>query len=95
MFGVRPEHVRLTPPSDDSLRGSVKHVEYFGSHWIAELETPAGVLKAVVDKAQRPREGDAVGVAFETGRIVLFDADTERLLPSATTVKHRSRMFHG
>jgi multiple sugar transport system ATP-binding protein len=95
LFGVRPEHVRLTPPSDDGLRGSVKHVEYFGSHWIAELDTPAGALKAVVDKAQRPREGDAVGVAFETARVVLFDADTERLLPSATTVKHRSRMFHG
>jgi hypothetical protein len=49
-------------------------------------------MKAVVDKAHRPQEGDAVGVAFDTQRVVLFDADSERLLPSITTSTHRPGM---
>jgi len=94
LLGVRPEHVRLTP-AGTGLGGRVERVEYFGSHWIAELQTEAGMLKAVVDKATRPAEGERVGLRFDTSRIVLFDAATERLLPSATTTAHRPSMRHG
>jgi multiple sugar transport system ATP-binding protein len=93
LLGVRPEHVRLQPPGS-GVAGRVTHTEYFGSHWIAGLDTPAGAMKAVVDKAHRPQEGDAVGVAFDTQRVVLFDADSERLLPSITTSTHRPGMAH-
>lgn len=94
LLGVRPEHVRLQPP-ETGLPGRVERVEYFGSHWIAELQTAAGVLKAVVDKTVRPAEGDRVGLSFDTQRIVLFDAESERLLPSVTTQAHRPSMRHG
>ena len=94
LLGVRPEHVRLAAPGT-GLAGRVERSEYFGSHWIAELKTPAGPLKALIDKGQRPQEGDAVGLVFDTRRLVLFDADTERLLPSATTSAHRPSMRHG
>jgi multiple sugar transport system ATP-binding protein len=94
LLGVRPEHVRLAAP-DGGLAGRVERVEYFGSHWIAEVQTDAGVLKAVVDKAARPVEGERVGLAFDKSRLVLFDADTERLLPSITTTAHRPDMRHG
>jgi multiple sugar transport system ATP-binding protein len=94
LLGVRPEHVRLLSPGE-GLSGSVQRVEYFGSHWIAEVQTDAGTLKAVVDKAARPVEGERVGLGFDTSRLVLFDADTERLLPSATTATHRPGMRHG
>jgi multiple sugar transport system ATP-binding protein len=94
LLGVRPEHVRLAAPGK-GLGGRVQRVEYFGSHWIAELQTDAGVLKAVVDKATRPVEGEQVGVTFDKTRLVLFDADTERLLPSVTTTAHRPSMRHG
>jgi multiple sugar transport system ATP-binding protein len=73
----------------------VRHAEYHGSHWVADLDTPAGALKAVVDRAGRPREGDGVGVAFDAARTVLFDAATERLLPSAATAAHRPGIRHG
>jgi multiple sugar transport system ATP-binding protein len=59
------------------------------------VQTDAGSLKAVVDKALRPVEGERVGLGFDTARLVLFDADTERLLPSATTAIHRPSMRHG
>jgi multiple sugar transport system ATP-binding protein len=94
LLGVRPEHVRLGPVGS-GLSGRVERTEYFGSHWIAEVQTPAGTMKAVVDKATRPAEGEHVGLAFDTARIVLFDAATERLLPSATTTAHRPSMRHG
>lgn len=94
LLGVRPEHVRLASPGV-GLAGRVERSEYFGSHWIAELQTPAGPLKALVDKAQRPQEGDAVGLLFDTQRLVLFDADTERLLPSVLTSAHVPSMRHG
>ena len=94
LLGVRPEHVRIVA-SDDGLAGRVERVEYFGSHWIAEVHTGAGVLKALVDKNTRPAEGERVGLRFDTNRLVLFDADTERLVPSVTTNAHRPSMRHG
>src|SRR5436190_15312084 len=45
LLGIRPEHVRLGAPGE-GLAAQVKHVEYFGSHWIAELLTAAGSMKA-------------------------------------------------
>jgi len=95
VLGVRPEHIELAAQDEDLLAAEVRHAEYFGSHWIAELETAAGTLKAVVDKHRRPVDGDRVGLRFNTERIVLFDAKTQRLLPSATTRNHRPSMNHG
>jgi multiple sugar transport system ATP-binding protein len=94
MLGVRPEHLRLGPPGT-GLAGRVGHVEYFGSHWVADVETGAGGLKVLADKGLRPRPGDAVGLELERDRVVLFDAETELLLPSATTFAHQPGMHHG
>ncbi len=94
VLGVRPEHVHF---SDDGhgLAAELTHVEYFGSHWVAEARTEAGTLKAVVDKSRRPAPGDRVGLRFDTERVVLFDAATERLLPSQTSRLHREGLRHG
>ena len=72
------------------LAAEVLHVEYFGSHWVAELATAAGTLKMLVDKSQRPRaRRPASRVGFHAERIVLFDAASEQLLASATTRQQR------
>ena len=94
LLGVRPEHVRLTAPGN-AMDGHIQRVEYFGSHWIADLQTPGGSLKVLVDKGIRPVEGEAVGVDFKTERVLLFDANTQMLLPSATTCTHQPSMRHG
>jgi multiple sugar transport system ATP-binding protein len=94
VFGVRPEHVRLVGPGNGALPARVAHAEYLGSHWVAELETPAGAMKALVDKAQRPADGDRAGIAFDTARVVLFDAASKRLLASETTRARRERKRH-
>ena len=96
MLGVRPEHVRLRGADEGCLGGRVQHVEYFGSHWVAEVQTEAGPLKVLADKAGRPvlQETGRPGLRH-TARMVLFDAATERLLPSATTIAHQPSMRHG
>jgi multiple sugar transport system ATP-binding protein len=95
VLGVRPEHVRLVGNADGALPGEIKYVEYFGSHWIVDVESTPGTLKVVVDKDLRPSVGDRIGLQFNTERIVLFDGHTERLLPSATTRTHQPGMIHG
>ena len=94
MLGVRPEHVRLVD-EPGALPAKIRHVEYFGSHWIADLHTPSGVIKALIDKDLQPREGDRVQAKFDTERVVLFDAVSQRLLSSATTCNHRPSVPHG
>jgi multiple sugar transport system ATP-binding protein len=95
VFGVRPEHARLCGVDQGSLGGEISHVEYFGSHWVAEVQTQAGAVKVLADKAAQPLPGDHVGVSFDPARVVLFDAVTEKLIPSATTRTHRPSMRHG
>jgi multiple sugar transport system ATP-binding protein len=93
-LGIRPEHVRF---SDEvgTLRGQVMYSEYFGSHWIVTVDTPAGAIKVHGGKHGCPTIGAHVGLAFNTSRIVLFDDESERLLPSATTIQHQTGMRHG
>jgi multiple sugar transport system ATP-binding protein len=95
VMGVRPEYVKLCGADQGGLGGRVQHVEYFGSHWVVEVQTEAGPLKVLADKSVRPEPGLHVGVSFDERHIVLFDASTEQLLPSATTLAHRPGMRHG
>jgi multiple sugar transport system ATP-binding protein len=95
VLGVRPEYVRIVGADQGCLGGKVGHVEYFGSHWVVEVQTEAGPIKVLADKSARPEGGMQVGLDFDTSRVVLFDADTEKLLPSATTVAHQPSMRHG
>jgi multiple sugar transport system ATP-binding protein len=93
VLGIRPEHIRMCDNSP--VRGEVTHVEYFGSHWIAEIQTSAGRIKAVAPKGAVPAVGGRVGLSFQTERIVMFNQETELLLASATTSLHQQGMSHG
>ena len=85
ILGVRPEHVLIE--SGGPIGAEVTVVEYFGSHWIAALDTPFGALKAAVPKHLHPRAGDRLAVRLRSDRIVLFDRKTTKRLPSATTLE--------
>lgn len=93
VLGVRPEHIRLS--DNGAVRGEVAHIEYFGSHWIADVQTIDGRIKVVAPKGAVPEVGDHVGLGFQTDRIVMFNQDTELLLASATTSHHKQGMSHG
>ena len=92
-LGIRPEHVQFS--DDGALRGQVAYSEYFGSHWVVNVDTPVGAIKVHGDKQDCPTIGAHVGLAFNTNRIVLFDDRSEALLPSAATIQHQAGVRHG
>jgi multiple sugar transport system ATP-binding protein len=94
LLGIRPEHVGLSNQAC-LLQGTITYVEYFGSHWIVAVKTAAGLIKVMVSKAERPTEGDRVGVSFKSERVVLFDVASERLLASDTTIAYQRSKTHG
>jgi multiple sugar transport system ATP-binding protein len=92
-LGIRPEHVQFS--DGGALRGKVAYSEYFGSHWIVSVETPVGTVKVHGGKQGCPTIGANVGLVFNTNRVVLFDDQSEALLPSAATIQHQAGMRHG
>jgi multiple sugar transport system ATP-binding protein len=84
LLGVRPEHVQFA--DDGPIGASVGHVEYFGSHWIADLDSEIGPLRVLAPKSVRPTAGARVRLKLETERVLLFDRTSTRLLPSRSTL---------
>ncbi|WP_299286094.1 ABC transporter ATP-binding protein [uncultured Tateyamaria sp.] len=85
VFGVRPEHVRLTDAG--AYRGEVLATEYLGTTQIITLDTPNGELKARTDSAQIAKVGETVGLTFEGPKITLFDKASGQALRSELNEK--------
>ena len=81
VLGVRPEHVRLAAHA--GVVGEVFGVEYMGARQVVTVDTEAGRLRVRTPNSQRATVGERVGLAFDPEQIILFDAATERALPSA------------
>ncbi|WP_298915914.1 ABC transporter ATP-binding protein [uncultured Roseobacter sp.] len=80
VFGVRPEHVRLSDAG--AYRGEVLATEYLGTTQIITLETPDGDLKARVPAGQMATVGEKIGLDFRPDTITLFDETSGRALRS-------------
>jgi len=80
VFGVRPEHVKLS--DQGALRAKVLASEYLGTTQIITLESESGTLKARVDSHQSVRVGEMIGLDFKPETITLFDADSGNALAS-------------
>ncbi|MEM1362049.1 MAG: ABC transporter ATP-binding protein [Pseudomonadota bacterium] len=89
VFGVRPEHIQLA--DDAPYRAKVIATEYLGTTQIVTLDTAAGDVKARVSSAQNAREGETVGLKFNSATVTLFDKDTGRALKSELN----EGLFHG
>jgi multiple sugar transport system ATP-binding protein len=81
VLSVRPEHVRLA--DDAGVRGEVFGVEYMGARQVVTVDTEVGRLRVRAANSRPVAVGERVGLVFDPGQIVLFDAATERALPSA------------
>ena len=80
VFGVRPEHIRLTDAG--GYRGEVKAAEYLGTTQIVTLKTAHGEVKARTASGQVARVGELVGLEFDGKTVTLFDNQTGRALKS-------------
>jgi iron(III) transport system ATP-binding protein len=66
-LAVRPDAIALAdPPSAGAfLKGRVSKASYLGTHMEYDVESPAGNLFVVADRAQPPREpGSAIAITF-------------------------------
>ncbi|GGH39765.1 carbohydrate ABC transporter ATP-binding protein, CUT1 family [Cribrihabitans marinus] len=81
VFGVRPEHVRLS--DDGAYRGKVLATEYLGTTQILTIETPNGVLKARTGAEKPVRVGDTPALSFVGETVSLFERNSGRALRSA------------
>jgi len=76
-LGVRPEDLTLLDePNDDSVAGTIRHVEYQGNDNFVQVEFADRTLTCVVPATVRPRRGETVGLNFPPEQIHLFDMDT-------------------
>lgn len=80
VFGVRPEHVRLT--DDGTYRGEVVATEYLGTTQIVTLATAGGEVKARISSQQSVRVGETLGLQFDPQTVTLFDPASGRALTS-------------
>ena len=80
VYGIRPEHIRLSDQSD--FRAAVIASEYLGTTQIVTLTTEHGEVKARIASDQTMRVGEQVGLAFNGKTVTLFDAKNGRALRS-------------
>ena len=85
LFGVRPEHVHLTPATPISaLRAEVLGTEYLGTCQVVTCLTAQGAMvRAKVGVNVPVQRGDAVGLGFDTAQVSLFDQASGRALRTA------------
>jgi multiple sugar transport system ATP-binding protein len=82
LFGVRPEHVRLS--SGSALRAEVLGTEYLGTSQVVTCTTAGGTtLRAKVDVDLPVQRGDTIGLAFDAAQVSLFDQASGRALRTA------------
>lgn len=81
VFGVRPEHIRLTDTG--GYRGEILATEYLGTTQIVTIATPNGELKVRIGSGQPARMGETVGLGFNGDTVTLFDKGSGRALRSS------------
>jgi putative spermidine/putrescine transport system ATP-binding protein len=75
LLSLRPEKIRLVPPSQGQLTGTVRERFFLGSQWLYQVDTAAGRLAVLT-----PNDGsDAVQEGAQTG--LDWSAQQVRLLP--------------
>ncbi|MEM8812527.1 MAG: ABC transporter ATP-binding protein [Pseudomonadota bacterium] len=81
VYGVRPEHVRL---SDTAwFRGEIIAAEYLGTTQIVSVKTLNGDVKARIASDAVVRPGENVGLDFKGATVTLFDDQSGRALRTA------------
>jgi len=70
----RPEHVEMGEAG--ALAGRIDVIENLGHETYVFVETTDGRVCLVVDRAQRPRTGEAVRLSVRPEHVHLFDTET-------------------
>ncbi len=85
LLGVRPEDIRVydAAPAGHAMPAEVSVLEPLGQETIVDLKLGSEIVKASVPPTQVLRERQSVWMAFDAGKLHLFDAATESRLYSS------------
>lgn len=80
LMGLRPTDLVIEGHGDLSLKGKVFLVEPVGSVSYVDVDLDGWSVKATSDPDRTPASGDVVTLNCRSGRVCLFDPDTEARL---------------
>ncbi len=80
IIGARPEHIHIS--DQGALRGRVFGVEYMGTRQLITVDTDSGRLRVRAPNTLRVKDGETVGLNFDSDKIVVFDSLTDRAVAS-------------
>jgi multiple sugar transport system ATP-binding protein len=85
LMGVRPEDVLIGSTGDGAIDGTVCLVEPIGAHKLLFMDigierAPTTRIVALVSSHESYRTSDRVSITFRHGRVMVFDATSEKLL---------------
>ncbi|WP_416799402.1 ABC transporter ATP-binding protein [Ciceribacter azotifigens] len=89
-LGVRPEHICFSDAS--TYRGKVLATEYLGTTQIITLSTSNGNIKARISSAVTVREGEMVGLEFDSRTLTVFAGERGHALISEG---NEGVLYHG
>src|SRR5438477_10634422 len=83
ILGIRPEHIHHRGPTTEnreSVDATVSVVEMLGAGVNVHASVGEPEVIAAMEQAHAPRPGDNLQLVFDTDRLHVFDAETERAL---------------
>src|SRR5437764_1044160 len=83
ILGIRPEHIHHRGPTTENRDGvdaTVSVVEMLGAGVNVHASVGEHEVIAAMEQAHAPRPGDNLQLVFDTDRLHVFDAETERAL---------------
>jgi len=82
IFGVRPEHMKLTAqPTPDSLwQGTVYAIEPLGPKTVVHIKIGDDMLEAVAPAMYRPHVGETQYIGLDLASTHVFDAKTKNVI---------------
>ena len=80
VLGIRPESIRLVTPEEAPVTGTVVQTEPRGPRTVVRLDCAGAALEVLAPTIGCPGDGASVGLAIDSGRLVLFSGRTNRRL---------------
>jgi multiple sugar transport system ATP-binding protein len=82
IFGVRPEHMTLTPgPVSDSVwQGTVYAIEPLGPKTVIHLKVGGDMVEAIAPAMYRPRVGETQFIGLDLSSTHVFDAESKDVI---------------
>ncbi|WP_404401458.1 ABC transporter ATP-binding protein [Pelagibacterium halotolerans] len=79
-FGVRPEHIALTPAGEGVVEGMIDVIEHLGSDTFVYVEVPElGLFTVRIVGHTRFEPGETVGLRFDLDEVHIFDRDGQAI----------------